>query len=325
MLPRFERLRPPRTGSDGKRAMDQQTQEQQHSYGQPALRRITLNDTFDLAVYHWGEHGSPPVLLVHATGFHGRCWDQVVAALPPGLSITAFDMRGHGHSDRPGSYHWDEFGQDLIDLVDTLSLSNAIVVGHSMGGHCAAQLAARRPESCARLILIDPVIFEPEAYPENRHRMYGSVEDHPVARRRSEWESWEAMRDQLVTKGAYGLWDPRVLDDYCRFGSLPKDGGVELACPPVVEASVYLGNTETDVHAIVGDIDVETLVLRAPPRDPNAEAVLDFSKSPTWPALATVLPKGTDVLLEHLTHFIPMQAPELVAGYISQAARELSR
>ena len=291
-------------------------------YESPQERRISVAGGGELAVYEWGPADGQPLLLVHATGFHGRCWDQVVAALPPGFRVLAFDMRGHGRSSKPGSYGWDEFGADLIELVDARELRGAVVAGHSMGGHCVVQLAAARPEVCARVLLIDPVIFDPEAYPTNRHRMYESVADHPVARRRARWESWEAMRDSLISKGAYGLWEPAVFEDYCRYGSLPTEGGVELACPPEVEASVYLGNTETDVHALVKQVQAPTLVLRAPPRNPDEPAVLDFSRSPTWPELAAALPQGQDILLEHLTHFIPMQAPALVAGYLVEALRQ---
>lgn len=300
------------------------------AYGAPRTTRLQLAAGHELALHQWGPASGPaadqpPVLLVHATGFHGRCWDQVVAGLPPGLAITAVDMRGHGASGQTESYGWDEFGADLIEVADHLELVGAVVVGHSMGGHCAAQLAAARPARCAQLLLLDPVIFEPAAYPENRHRTFASVAEHPVARRRNQWASWEAMRDSLRSKGFYGLWDPRVFDDYCRFGSRPNAEGVELACQPQVEAAVYLGNTESDVHALLASITAPTQVLRAPPKDPDSQAVMDFSKSPTWPELAAQLVNGKDVLLAHLTHFIPMQAPALVASYIAAAVTDTER
>ena len=44
---------------------------------------------------------------------------------------------------------------------------------------------------------------------------------------------------------------------------------------------------------------------------------MDFSLSPTWPELATRFPRGRDVYLPHLTHFIPMQDPALVARFVA--------
>ena len=96
--------------------------------------------------------------------------------------------------------------------------------------------------------------------------------------------------------------------------------GLELACPPLVEASIYMGNNTTGIHDLLGllaRITVPVVVLRARGRDPEDAAVMDFSKSPTWPGLAGAFPNGRDVYLPGLTHFIPMQDPELVARFVS--------
>lgn len=271
-----------------------------------------------LSYFEWGAGGAPTVLLVHATGFHARCWDRTVAALPEGYRVVAVDLRGHGRSDRREPYVWDTFGGDLLELVEALDLQDAIGVGHSMGGHCVTQVAGRRPGSFQRLLLVDPVIFDPDAYATDRYRGYHHAEDHPVARRRNDWGSWEEMYQRFRDRSPFSLWRPEVLEDYCRYGVLPKpDGsGYELACPPLVEASVYLGNTRTDLHRWIPEVKVPVTVLRAKPRDPDSAAELDFSKSPTWPGVADTFPDGRDVYLPHLTHFIPMQEPELVARFI---------
>ncbi|MFK7912703.1 MAG: alpha/beta fold hydrolase [Pseudomonadales bacterium] len=283
-------------------------------YGEPQQRRATL-DGVELCYFEWGDPAGQDLLLVHATGFHARCWDQVVARLPAGLHIVAPETRGHGRSARTEPYSWANFGGDLIDFAKFIDLQDALAVGHSMGGHCVAQLAIAQPDRLRALLLIDPVIFAPDAYPSERHEGFASVADHPVARRRNHWPDWQAMQTSLVGKGSFGLWDPAVLEDYCRYGSLPVADGVELACPPTVEASVYMGSSSTDLHEQLGSVLQPALVLRAPARDP-ASTEMDFSKSPTWPQLAAVFPNGRDELLADLTHFIPMQDPALVANRI---------
>lgn len=272
-----------------------------------------------LTWFEWGPRGAPTVLLVHATGFHARCWDRTVAALPEGYRAVAVDMRGHGRSDRQGPYVWETFGRDLEELVEALALREAIGVGHSMGGHCVTQVAAHRPRTFSRLVLVDPVIFEPDAYATDRYRGFDVAEDHPVARRRNHWSSWDEMYERFADRYPFSLWRPEVLEDYCRYGVLPVEGadGYELACPPLVEASVYLGNTQTDIHHLIPDVTVPVAVLRARGRDPEDPPEMDFSKSPTWRGLADAFPQGHDVYLPELTHFIPMQDPELVARYIT--------
>jgi len=271
-----------------------------------------------LTYFEWGRAGAPVVLLVHATGFHARCWDRAVAALPEDYRIVAVDMRGHGRSEQRGPFVWDAFGQDLQELVEDLALRSAIGVGHSMGGHCVTQVAARVPGAFSRLLLVDPVIFDPAAYLTNRHRGFASPAEHPVARRRNDWSSWREMYERFRDRDPFSRWQPEVLEDYCRYGVLPRaDGqGFELACPPLVEASVYLGNTETDVHELISRIRLPVVILRARPRGPEDTEIMDFSKSPTWPGLAAAFEYGRDVFLPDHTHFIPMEDPALVARFI---------
>lgn len=286
--------------------------------GQPAQHEFHGSQV-RLSYFEWGAGGQPTVLLVHATGFHARCWDQTVAALPDGYRVIAVDMRGHGRSDKQGPYVWETFGRDLEELCEALELEDAIGVGHSMGGHCVVRVAARRPESFRRLVLVDPVIMDPSLYGSHRFRDIPGAEDHPVARRRNEWASWQEMFDRFKDREPFSRWRPEVLEDYCRYGLLPRatGEGFELACPPLVEASVYMGSAETDIHDLIPTVSVPVTVLRAPGRGPDDTEVMDFSKSPTWPELARAFPHGRDVYLPELTHFIPMQEPELVARFIA--------
>lgn len=279
-----------------------------------------------LTWFEWGKPGGQTVFLVHATGFHGRCWDEVVAALPADFHVIAVEMRGHGRSERVPPYIWASFARDVTELVDHLGLKSAIGVGHSMGGHALVQVCARLPGAFERLLLVDPVIFEPDAYVSDRYRNFQGPEDHPVSKRRNQWTSWEEMYERFADRGSFALWKDQVLRDYCRHGVVPAASGegFELACPPLVEASVYLGNTGTDVHDLMPGIDIPVVVLRARGRDPDASDAMDFSRSPTWEKVAAAFPKGRDVYLPHLTHFIPMQDPQLVARFIVDADATVS-
>jgi pimeloyl-ACP methyl ester carboxylesterase len=289
------------------------------------IERVFAAGAIRLRYYEWGPVGAPQILLVHATGFHARCWDQTVAALPDGYHVIALDMRGHGRSDKTGPYVWKTFGEDLEAFVGGLQIRNAIGVGHSMGGHCVAQVAGRIPAAFCRLLLVDPVIFDPEAYASDRHSAFEKPEDHPVARRRERWSSWEEMYERFAERLPFSRWQPAVLADYCRYGLLPDPhgGGFMLACPAVVEASIYLGNMQTDIHRLLPEVKVPVVVLRAKGREPGDTAVMDFSKSPTWPGLAAALPRGRDVFLPDHTHFIPMEDPSLVARFIIDEAAQL--
>ena len=271
----------------------------------------------------WFEWGTPSLdrsslLLVHATGFHARCWDAVVAALPPGTHVIAPDLRGHGRSYRPESLgHWGETGDDLVPLIDMLTPGIRIIaVGHSMGGVCIVRAAAVRPDHFVRLILIDPVIFAPDFYVEAGDHSLGDAADHFVARRRNHWASASEMAKRFAARFPYSAWDRQVLADYANHGLVPRaDGdGLELACPPQLEASAYMGSAAFNPLAAAAMLTCPVTVLRA--RNGERQGALDFSISPTWPALATAFPNGRDVQWNDCTHFIPMEAPARLANFI---------
>ena len=276
-----------------------------------------------LAYFEWNADAgpdAPTVLLVHATGFHARCWDKTVAALPEGLRVIAVDVRGHGRSENTGKIaDWHVPAQDLVELVEGLDLRAIIGVGHSMGGHSVTQVAARLPERFTRLVLADPVMMDPNHYTPGAFNDRGRPEDFPVAKRRNHWTSWQEMFERFKDRHPYSLWRKDVLEDYCRHGlALREDGdGYELACPPVIESSIYVTSAGTDIYDMVRSIDIPVTVLRAKMRDFSKAAVMDFAASPTWEGLAAEFKDGTDVYLPELSHFIPMQDPELVARYIA--------
>jgi len=282
----------------------------------PVEKQIQVNSV-NLTYFEWGERLDRTILLVHATGFHARCWDQVVAELG-GSHIIAVDMRGHGRSQNQGPYEWKTFGDDITELVQTLDLTNIIAVGHSMGGHSVTQAAAHCPDRFTQLVLVDPVIMAPEFY-----SAAGIMQDtfpggHPVARRRNNFASADSMYANFEGRGSYAEWLPEALRDYCQYGLLPAESGdgFVLACPPEVEASIYMGNAGCDVHEMVSSVTTPVKVLRAKARTEPRDDMMDFSLSPTWTELADHFPRGEDIYLPELTHFIPMQNPELVAKYI---------
>lgn len=277
-----------------------------------------------IAYFEWNGNGNPDapvVLMVHATGFHARCWDKTVAALPEGTHVIAIDQRGHGRSENTGVLeHWALPADDIVELVEALDLTDVIGVGHSMGGHGITQAAARLPGRFLRLLLVDPVVMNPDYYGALAERASVSPEDHPVSRRRNQWTSWEEMYQRFEERHPYSLWRKDILEDYCRYGLVPKEDGegLELGCEPLTEASIYVGSAGTNIYDMVRTVEIPVTVLRAKMRDFAGAAEMDFAASPTWEGLAAEFPNGTDVYRPDLSHFIPMQDPELVAEHIAR-------
>lgn len=281
---------------------------------QPVRHRVAVNG-LELAAWEWPGEGDP-ILLLHATGFHARCWLAVVEALP-GRHVFALDMASHGESERrPPPYSWKQFGDDVAGAVDVLGLRRVLGVGHSMGGHALVLAAVARPQRFRGLLLVDPVIVSPELGLLASGGVSGA--DHPIRRRRNRWDSPQQMFDAFRAKEPYAHWDARVLMDYCRFGLRPAaDGGYELACPPELEAEVYGSMNMDHILPLLPRVQMPVEIIRARARRPG-DSFFDFSPSPTWERLAELLPDAVDEQLEDASHFIPMERPAWLAERIAR-------
>ncbi len=284
----------------------------------PREHRLTT-PAGEICWFEWGQPSDrPSLLLLHATGFHARLWDQVIAALPHGTHVIAPDQLGHGRSAKPGSLSdWALTADALLALIDHFANTPLVGCGHSMGGYVLTRLAAQRAEAFKHLFLIDPVIMPPEFYCGAADEPVPQPADHPVARRRGRWDNWNAMNAHFASRPPYAHWQPAVLADYCRFGLLPaSDGeGCDLACPPALEASVYQNALRTDPHGWLAQIITPVSVIRA--RGGERAGNLDFSVSPTWPGLGAALGAVRDEQWADQSHFIPMEAPQRLADLVA--------
>ncbi len=285
----------------------------------PIVHQVQADDVA-LCVFEWGRERrdrDATIVLVHATGFHARCWDRVVAHLGD-RHVLAVDQRGHGRSLFTGTPRWADFGRDLATVTRALGVRDAVGVGHSMGGHATTQAAALAPQAFRRLVLVDPVIAAPELYGTDAWSSGTGDASHPTAKRRDRWASADEMFARFRTRAPFDTWDADVLRDYCTYGlrPAPDSDGFVLACAPSFEAGLYMAAlANPGVHASVHAVDVPVLVVRArSPRDPRD--LRDFRYSPTWPGLAAAFHRGRDVHLPERTHFMPMEDPAFVAGLI---------
>jgi len=127
----------------------------------------------------------------------------------------------------------------------------------------------------------------------------------------------ERFRDRLPFAG----WNPGVLSDYCTHGPLRDSAGsgFVLACPPNVEAAIYAQTATPTPYLDISRIELPVRIVRA--RQRPASRTFDMSYSPTAPDLATRFANATDECLQEYSHYLPMEAPELVARYVQSIVR----
>jgi pimeloyl-ACP methyl ester carboxylesterase len=116
-----------------------------------------------------------PVVFLHGLGASMYAWRRNLAAVAAaGFRVIAFDNRGFGLSDKPPApYDNAAYARLAIALMDSLRLTDAVLVGHSMGGAIAAQVAIEYPARVRGLVLVgsaglgarEPLLFRVARWP----------------------------------------------------------------------------------------------------------------------------------------------------------------
>jgi len=97
----------------------------------------------------------PALVLIHGITSSSQTWRSVLPALAEHYTVIAPDLLGHGRSAKPrGDYSLGSYASGVRDLLLALGHPRATVVGHSLGGGIAMQLAYQFPERVERLALV---------------------------------------------------------------------------------------------------------------------------------------------------------------------------
>lgn len=128
-------------------------------------RRHTTFSTPQIAVVLQGEGEKAPVLLAHPLGLSEAIWQDLAGRLAAlGHPTLRYDLRGHGRSPNPaGGWGLAELAEDAARLIGEWGRGPVVMLGLSLGGLVAQQLAATRPELLRGLVLAHCDSHYPEA------------------------------------------------------------------------------------------------------------------------------------------------------------------
>ncbi|MDX6671578.1 MAG: hypothetical protein QOI91_1941 [Solirubrobacteraceae bacterium] len=105
--------------------------------------------------YRQAGDGENVVVLLHGITGSSATWVDVMPALAEHYTVVAPDLLGHGQSAKPmGDYSLGAYASGVRDLLGALGHERATIVGHSLGGGVAMQMAYQFPERCERLVLV---------------------------------------------------------------------------------------------------------------------------------------------------------------------------
>ncbi len=120
-------------------------------------------------LYHrdLGGAGNPPLVILHGLLGSSRNWQTAGVEMAARYHVFALDLRNHGRSPHADAMDFDVMVADVLEWMAEHLLTSATIMGHSMGGKVAMQLACRHPAQVERLFIID---IAPKDYAWMGHR-----------------------------------------------------------------------------------------------------------------------------------------------------------
>jgi 3-oxoadipate enol-lactonase len=198
----------------------------------------------------------PWVVMSHSLACDRSMWEEQAQRLKTRYRVLRFDTRGHGGSDAPeGAYTLDMLSEDLLGLLDELSVTDPHFIGLSMGGMIGMTFALKHPKRFRSLVLCDTSSRIPsEAGPiwEGRIKVAAEQGMEPLV---------EPTLQRWFTEPFYKSNKPMM----ARVGKMIRDtkpAGYIGCCKaiPKIDVTARLGAITCPVQVIVGEQDVGTPV-----------------------------------------------------------------
>ncbi|MGP9632785.1 alpha/beta fold hydrolase [Halomonas sp. AOP43-A1-21] len=248
--------------------------------------------TVDLHYLEMDSEGAPdstPLVVIHGLMGSADNWRSHLKAWQRSRRVIAVDLRNHGRSPHSDDMRYATMSQDVLALLDKLSITQAHVLGHSMGGKVAISLARLAPERVVTLTVGDiaPVVYEHghddvfaalkrvrEGQPKNRREADDLLAEHVDSR---------STRLFLATNLARN--DEGILGLRIGLDEIQRGYGNIIGLP-----------------AGDGPFEGPTLVLR------GAES--HYVTDDLLPALREVLPGARVVTLKNAGHWLHAEQPE---------------
>ncbi len=298
---------------------------------------VRARDGTRLVCWDFGGQGTP-LLMVHGTGLHGRCWAPVARPLSSaGFRPLALDMRGHGASGRSpdGAYNWDLFALDVLETLAQLGLADGtggasapapgvVAVGHSAGASALLLAEASNQGSFSRIWAWEPIMSIPGS--DDRARR-GADLARRARQRRGEFASIDEARAHFQGRHMFAEFSPESLEAFLDGGLVPNDaGGFKLACDPEDEARIYESAASHDAWDGLARAHCPTRLLggelspAVPPDELAMIAAQLPARGPEGTGGATATATAPATVMPLLGHFGPFQRPGDIAADITNWA-----
>lgn len=276
---------------------------------------VTTGDGGRIHVVETGEGST--IVLIHGITLGVAVWARQFRELSGTHRVMAVDLRGHGQSiGGSGGYSFERLADDLVAVFEHLDVTDAIVVGHSMGGMVLQVAAIRRREALhghvAGIVLLatdaGPAIPGPVGRPMG------------IAAARVAWRA--ARFAERRGKGVYPRSDLATWGARVNFGAHPRAADIELvrsissAVAPRAMAELLGPLLEFDVRIDLGKIDLPTLVVVG-----SRDVITPARRSRD---VAARIPGARLEVLAGCGHLVMLERPDVLDALLESFSAELS-
>jgi pimeloyl-ACP methyl ester carboxylesterase len=191
-----------------------------------STRVLALRSGLRVRVLETGPANGAPIVLVHGWGACVYTFRRAAPAFAAaGRRVLAFDLRGHGLSDKPvgrGKYTIAATCDDLRDVMDAAGVQHADLLGHSLGGGVTLHFALAHPGRIRRLVLAAPVGLTSIRLPAIGHLLTPRFTDRFARYLTPRWLTNVLLRStygepsRVTDRDIDEYWAPSQFPDYYR-------------------------------------------------------------------------------------------------------------
>ena len=243
----------------------------------------------DLAVTEMG--AGPPVIVLHGLFGSAGNWRSIGRALADRYRVLLVDLRNHGASGWADEMGYPAMATDVRAVIETRGLGAATIVGHSMGGKVAMNLALTAPGTVQRLAVVDiaPVVNPPAHLPYIR-----AMRRIDAARLGRRNEADELLRGEVP--------DPAVRAFLLQNLVPGENGGLRWR--------INLAAIEREMPAISDAPEPEGASAFAGPTLFIAGGNSDYIRPQHWPRIVALFPNAKLVTIADAGHWVHAERPE---------------
>jgi pimeloyl-ACP methyl ester carboxylesterase len=231
----------------------------------------------------------PTLIILH--GFLGSLdnWRNAARRLGASFTVITLDLRNHGHSPHEPSMSYPSMAEDVLEFLDQRNLASAHLLGHSMGGKVAMQLATACSQRVDKLIVVD---IAPKAYPGGHETTLAALRNLDLRSFKSFGEIDAALAPQIPSAPIRQF----LIKNIARH----EDGSFRW---------------RIDLDAITNNYTELTKAIA--PKHPFAKPACfirggrsDYLQDEDYPLIQKIFPRAEFVTLPHAGHWVHVEATD---------------